>query len=193
MFTMAWHSGMADMVFQGAELSSLRNVRELQCRIITKSVSDTMVRFKHPALLIWDREETFGQLKQIFCLIHLKKLPREYVQSDEAKGQGMGEQIEIECRSALIGDLKREKWNLTECKEQALNVQHGVVDIAHWCLKYEMLHRYEYRKYSSNCRLFMVALCKAFELEHDDKDWTDSVCFIVKKTSGVCGGCRSRG
>merc|ERR1712013_427365 len=110
--------------------------------------------------------------------IHLKKLPKQYAQSGD-------DEIEIECRNTLIHDLRREKWNLTECTEQALNVQRGVVDIAHWCLKYEMQRRYEYGTYSSNCRQFMSALCQAFELEHDDKDWTDSVLFIVKKASGV--------
>ena len=178
------------MVFQGAEQSRLRDVKELQCRIITKRVMSDTVRFKHPALLIWDREETFTSKRdaQIFCLIHLKKLPKQF-SSPEILDDS--EQIEIECRSALIGGLKRENWMLEECKEQALNVQHGVVDIAHWCLKYEMQRRYEYNTYSSNCRQFMGALCKAFNLEFDDKDWTDGVCYIAKKASGMCGGCRS--
>ncbi len=127
---------MADLVFQGCAESSLRHIKELKCRVITKKVSNSnVIGVEHPALLIWKRSEEFGEHSdRAFSIIHLRKLPKEYQSSEEQKLNK--EQIEIECRPVLRHSLDRDKWNYETCKDQNLELSHGLIDIAHWCLKY---------------------------------------------------------
>eukprot|EP00483_Globobulimina_turgida_P006821 UN06833 len=176
---------MADMVFQGAIKSTLRNVKELKCRIITKEMNDaSIINIQHPALLIWRRSEKFDEHNEkAFYIIHLRKLSPEY-QSEEEKKENM-EQIEIECRPILKHSLDRNKWDYY--KEQNLDLKHGLVDIAHWCLKYEMEHDYKYDQYASNCRQFMMDLCNTFNIIYDATNWTDKVCYVAKKSDLFSG------
>eukprot|EP01084_Bolivina_argentea_P088015 158893_1 len=129
---------MAGMVFQGVQESSLRDINELSCRVITKRINNkNVINIDHPALLIWKRSEEFGEYNdRAFYIIHLRKLPKEY-QSDDEKKQNL-DQIEIECKPILRHNLDKDEWNYKNYKDQNLTLKNGLIDIAHWCLKYEM-------------------------------------------------------
>jgi len=176
---------MADKVLHDATGNSLCEVRELKCKIITRIVdTKSMVAAYHPGLLIWRRTEQFGNYSDDRgTLVHLKKLPPEFL-SEEAKQQKRDE-IEIECRAVTRSTLQHDQWDYKSCKEQELRLEHGLRDIAHWCLKYEMAQKYQYHTYSGNCRLFMIALCEAFGIEFDAEHWTDTVCYVAKKSKKI--------
>eukprot|EP01084_Bolivina_argentea_P096868 174128_1 len=142
-------SRMADMVFQRVLKSNLSTVQHLKCKLITKNVNEKgMVRIEHPALLLWNGKKEFDAHSEVeaFYIIHLRKLPKQY-ESEEDKKENK-ETIEIECRPILAYDLERDGWDCKSYKSQDLKLEHGLIDVAHWCLKYEMEHNYEYHQYT---------------------------------------------
>ena len=94
--------------------------------------------------------------------LYLLKLALKYLSEEQRKHKT--EQIEIECRPINKSQLDKEKWKYDKFAIQEVNLDTGLLDIAHWCLKYEIKHEYKYDKYSTNCKLVMMALCAAFKI-----------------------------
>ena len=186
---------MAGVVFQEVSDCSLSDQKQLRCKLVTKYTGDgqaDVMAIKHPAMAVWDPSDDFDDKKEVVLyLIHLVKVnERNLTQKERDENV---ERFEIQCRCTMRGALKEDEWDISG-KEQDLNLNHGLVDVAHWCLKYELEKNYEYDLYSSNCKQFMEALCKAFKIKYDAKDWSDNVLFVAKavKRSKVTDGCRQK-
>eukprot|EP01084_Bolivina_argentea_P134464 237174_1 len=183
---------MTNIIFTKISSSSLSHNRQLKCRIATKYVGEKSgEKIHHPALLIWRKNEEFCKFNdRPVMLMHLTKVPDKYKDENEKK-EGK-ERIEIQCRPINKYQLERDEWKY-DYEIQDLKVEHGLIDIAHWSLKYEMDNNYEYGKYMSNCRRYMVHLCKAFHVKHDAEQWVDQAVELLENVSNVASDSKTWG
>eukprot|EP01084_Bolivina_argentea_P168904 292821_1 len=172
---------MAGIVFQQACGSRLCGVRKFKCRIATKFLGQQYkVKAYHPALLLWDAKDSFLKYSDSsVMMIHLTKLNDKYKDDEEKKTNK--DRIEIECKPIFKDYLvNNKKWKY-DYEEQDLELENGLLDIAHWCLKYEIDNKYQYTAYLKNCRRFMIHLCDAFKIRYDAKQWIDTVANVAEK------------
>eukprot|EP01084_Bolivina_argentea_P009222 17249_1 len=143
------HSKLADDAYESIFCSRLCNVKQLKCRIATGKKKQNIKR-THPALLIWDRREHFLQYNdQPVFLIH-------WVARDD--------KIQLECRHINKYELNR-NFDYYNYKEHDLQVNHGLSDIVHWCLKYDMDNNYQtYVNMKKDCSHFMIHLFEDFQI-----------------------------
>eukprot|EP01084_Bolivina_argentea_P134463 237172_1 len=176
---------MTNIIFTKISSSSLSHNRQLKCRIATKYVGEKSgEKIHHPALLIWNKNEEFCKYDdKPAMMIHLTKNEYEEKNEDE-KIDLNGLEIEITCKPMNKTLLDNDNWDYS-WKEQELILESGLIDIAHWTLKYEMDNKYEYNKYKADCKKFMIALCTAFNIECDEKQWTDNVLYVAKHDKAV--------
>ena len=157
--------------------TSLEDKTELKCKVIVKNVSEKpYYTVYHPALLLWDpntqkdiikksRKDAYGYI------VHLIKSEQDGSSNNDQKI----EEMEIECRMVTRLQLDKSGYSYEKYKAQDLKLSNGLTDIAHWCLKYEMMKEFKYVKYKTDCVQFMKELCKEFKINHtDDEDWGKS-------------------
>ena len=74
--------------------------------------------------------------------IHLVKVNKVNLTQEEI--QSGAERFEIQCRSTIRSDLQDQSWDIETNKVQDLKLENGLVDVAHWCLKYELEQNYAF-------------------------------------------------
>eukprot|EP01084_Bolivina_argentea_P255401 429557_1 len=170
-------SKMVEEMFKSVSRSSLYNEQNLKCVIATKKIKTTnKERTSHPSLLIWDRRKGFGKYDDTGAMmIYLSK----------TKGGQKKYKIQMKCEPTTPYDLKRYKWKYSQTHQENLNLEHGLIDIVHWCLKYEIDNNYQHMR---NCIQFMADLCDTFKIKYDSTHWANSVRIIkkIKNDSKYC-------
>ena len=178
---------MAGKVMSAVIGCRLEKMCKLKCRIIVKNVSESkLANIYHPALLLWDPKENFGeQSDDRGYIIHLIKLAKEF-QTKQMIEQNK-EEMEIECRSLLRKELDDNGWEYNKYDVQDLNLKNGLTSIGHWCLKYEMKNGYKYERYKSDCIQFMIELCNEFNITYSVKGWSNKAYEAGKVGNKICG------
>ena len=124
------------------EKCGICDLTEFKCKLVTKDTGDSKLKaIKHPALAIWDPSDDFGGKKEVVVyLIHLVKVNKMNLTKEEI--QNNIERFEIQCRGTLRSALQEQSWDILTGKVQDLKLENGLVDVAHWCLKYELEQNY---------------------------------------------------